>query len=76
MNFLEFWQSLSETEKQSFAENCKLSKRYIDLHMTKKRNAPKLITLLRMEQASSGELKYLELCEFFKPTQNKTPSGN
>lgn len=74
MNFLEFWQSLNETEKEVFSEKCKLSKRYIDLHMTKKRNAPKLITLLRMEMASGGKLNYLELCEFFKPTQQpKTP---
>lgn len=70
MNFLEFWNSLDESKKQVFAEKCKLSKRYIELHMTKKRNAPKLITLLRMETASGGKLKYLELCDFFKPVEN------
>lgn len=73
MNFKEFWKSLNDDEKTEFARRCEMSKAYIDLHLTRRRNAPKLTNIVKMEQASNGRLNYIGLCEFFKP-QIKTPS--
>ncbi len=64
-NLYNYWRSLDDNQKESFAQRCDLKADYIETHLIHKRKTPPLDRLMKMAQASNGRLSHHGLCDFF-----------
>jgi|GEM_PF-6882399 len=67
MRFPDYFKSLSQAEREDFAQRAQLSPQYVTCHLisTPPRKMPRLPTLQRLAAASKGNVSMDEIIEHF-----------